>query len=56
MTILPWGNFKDQDISDCPSSYLLWLAENCHWDDNICEEADEEWQYREKYNEHVEDD
>jgi hypothetical protein len=37
------------------SSYLKWLAENCDWDDKICEEADEEWQYREKYNTHRED-
>ena len=38
-----------------PSSYLLWAAENLKveaW----CKAADEEWQWREKYNEHVEDD
>jgi len=37
-----------------PSSYLLWLAENCDWDTKIQEAADEEWQWRERYNEHSE--
>jgi hypothetical protein len=52
---LPWGKFKGREIEDCPSSYLWWLATECDWNDKICEEADEEWQYREKYNEHWEE-
>lgn len=51
---MPWGKFKGKEIYDCPSSYLKWLAENCDWDDKICEEADEEWQHRERYNNHKE--
>jgi hypothetical protein len=54
MTTMPWGKFKGLKIHKLPSSYLKWLAENCDWDDKICEEADEEWQWREKHNEHYE--
>ena len=50
--ILPWGRFKGKYLHSCPSSYLKWLAEGCEWDDKICEAADEEWQHRERYNEH----
>jgi hypothetical protein len=52
--IMPWGKYKNQYIHTLPSSYLKWLAENCDWDDVICEAADEEWQYRERYNCHKE--
>lgn len=54
MTTMPWGKYKGLKIHKLPSSYLKWLAENCDWDDKICEEADQEWQWREKYNEHFE--
>jgi hypothetical protein len=38
-----------------PSEYLLWVAENLKVE-SWCKKADDEWQWREKYNEHVEDD
>ena len=38
-----------------PSSYLKWASENLKID-KFATIADEEWQWREKYNEHVEDD
>lgn len=49
---MPWGKHKGKYIHSCPSSYLKYLAENCEWDDTICEAADEEWQWRERNNEH----
>ena len=57
--IMPWGKFKGQDLESLPSSYLRWLAENIVEDKSqrnkdICLAADKEWQYREKYNCHVE--
>lgn len=50
--IIPFGKYKGQELESLPSSYLLWLAENCDWNDKVCEAADEEWQYREHYNLH----
>jgi len=53
---MPYGNHKDEEIEDLPSDYLGWIAEN--WDENsiideeICRLADEEFQYRTKYNCH----
>lgn len=51
---MPFGKFKDIEIHKLPSSYLRWLAENCDWNDVICNAADEEWQWREHYNQHRE--
>lgn len=52
--IMPFGKFRGHEIDTLPSSYLHWLAQNCDWNVMICEEADEEWQYRERYNVHKE--
>ena len=48
---MPWGKFQKFEIEDIPSSYLKWLARDCD-DDEIATAADEEWRYRDKYNEH----
>jgi len=48
---MPWGKFKGKEMEDIPSGYLRWLAENCK-DEKVCCAADEEYQWREKYNEH----
>lgn len=48
---MPWGKFKGYFMHAIPSGYLKWLAENCE-DDEICYAADEEWQWRERNNEH----
>lgn len=53
--VMPFGNFKGTEINKLPSSYLYWLATNCDWNDIICEAADEEYQYRQKYGGHWED-
>lgn len=42
---MPFGKHKGEEIEDLPSSYLKWLAENMDNED-ICLEADEEYQYR----------
>jgi hypothetical protein len=54
-TIMPFGKYKGRYLHTLPSSYLLWLAENCDWNEQICEEADEEWQHRDRYNAHREE-
>jgi len=51
---MPWGKHKGEYIDGLPSSYLYWLANDCDWDIKIQEAADEEWQWRERYNEHNE--
>lgn len=48
---MPFGKYIGQDLEDIPSSYLRWLAENCD-DDEICEAADEEYQWREANRKH----
>lgn len=48
---MPFGKHKGKEIKDLPSSYLKWLAENCE-DEKICNEADEEYQWRDKWGEH----
>ena len=49
---MPWGKFKGKEIWRLPSPYLKWVAENFDKKD-ICEAADAEWQWREKYDQHV---
>lgn len=51
---MPFGQYRGIEIDKLPSSYLHWLAENCDWNDAVCEAADEEWQFREHYNSHAE--
>ena len=53
---LPFGKFKGTEIEECPSSYLDWLAVNCDWNDKVQQEADDEYQHREHYNTHFEED
>jgi len=50
--IMPWGKHRGKYLHTLPSGYLRWLAENCDWDAVIQTEADAEWQWRERYNEH----
>jgi len=48
---LPWGAFKGKELSEIPSAYLRWLAENCD-NEKICAAADKEWRWREKFDLH----
>lgn len=49
---MPFGKHRGKDIEDIPSSYLRWLSLNCD-DEEIAENADEEYQHRERYNCHI---
>lgn len=51
--VMPWGRHIGKVLSDLPSSYLGWLAEECH-DEDICEAADEEYQWRTDHSAHFE--
>ena len=48
---MPWGKYRGHEIEELPSGYLKWLATECD-NEEIAEEADEEWQHRERYNSH----
>ncbi len=52
---MPWGKYKGTDLEDIPSPYIKWLSEECD-NETIAEEADEEWQFREKFNNHFYED
>ena len=52
---MPWGKHKGKDLEDIPSSYIKWLSEECD-NETIAEEADEEWQFRERFNNHFYED
>ncbi len=48
---MPYGKFKGKEMEDIPSGYLRWIAENFNNED-VCEAADKEYQFREKWNSH----
>lgn len=56
---MPWGKYKDKYIDVIPSNYLRYVAEN--WDEDtrfkkdIIEECDEEWNWREANNCHIDE-
>ena len=54
--IMPWGKFRGELISAIPSNYLSWLKEGGSKDmpvsDEIAEAAEEEYQFRTKWNSH----
>lgn len=54
--IMPFGKYKGRSLYTLPSSYLLWIAENLHentpLNKKIVIEADTEYQFREKHNNH----
>jgi len=49
--IMPYGKYRGKAMHEIPSGYLKWLAENVD-DEIIANEADEEYQHRERYNVH----
>jgi len=51
--IMPYGAYKEKYIHDIPSGYLQWMAENLDDRPDLQEAADEEYQYRERYNCHI---
>lgn len=60
VAIMPYGKHRGKPFYDIPSSYLLWISEHFEEDtkekQGIVEMCDAEWQYREKYNVHFEED
>jgi hypothetical protein len=48
---MPWGIYTGKSLEDIPSSYLKWLSEECD-DDNVCEEADKEYEWRTQWKKH----
>lgn len=48
---MPYGKFAFEALTDIPSWYLKWVAENID-DEIICKNADTEYQFREKHNSH----
>lgn len=52
----PYGpdKYKDKKMEDLPSKFLRWIAENS-FNDRLATAADQEWAFREKFNEHWED-
>lgn len=50
---MPWGKHEGTEIEDIPSSYLMWLMENCD-DEEIVGAAEEEYEYRDDEDEHFE--
>lgn len=49
--IMPWGKHKGRAIEELPSGYLKWLADNCE-DDEICEAAQTEYDFRSTWRTH----
>lgn len=49
--VMPWGKYKGKAIEEIPSHYLKWLADKCE-DDEICEAADTEYQWRTQHGKH----
>lgn len=50
--VITWGAHRGKALSDIPSNYLKWLAENAR-QESICVAAERVWKWREKYQEHV---
>jgi hypothetical protein len=50
--IMPFGAYKGKAIHEIPSGYLKWMAENLDDHPDLQEAADDEYQYRERYNAH----
>lgn len=53
---MPWGKHKGMALSSLPSAYLYWLAtaniEKYPHGKKVAEEADAEWQFRDKHDIH----
>jgi len=56
---MPWGKHKGKELATLPSGYLRWLAENVAESEPrnkaICLAADKEYQHRERYGCHFEE-
>ena len=50
---MPFGKHKGENLYELPSGYLKWLAENCDWNTEVQEEADEEFWHRDQSGTHI---
>jgi hypothetical protein len=50
-TIIHFGKYSGKTIEEIPSGYLKWLIDNCTIDE-ICEAAEQEYEYRSAWNKH----
>lgn len=52
-TIWPHGpaQYKGKRLGSIPSNFIKWIAENAY-DDSIATDADAEWKFRDKFNNH----
>ena len=51
--IWPYGpdKYKGRRMSEIPSGFLKWIAENSFKDD-LAEAASDEWHFRDRFNDH----
>jgi hypothetical protein len=48
---MPFGKHKGKTMEEIPSGYLKWMADKLD-DDDLCEAADAEYQWREQHRKH----
>lgn len=50
--IMPFGDYKGKDLEDIPSDYLLWIIDKVTLNDELVEEAEEEYEFRSNWKTH----
>lgn len=50
--IMPFGFYKDKDLEDIPNDYLHWIINKVTTNDELVEEAEKEFEFREKWKTH----
>ncbi|MGO9372705.1 MAG: putative quorum-sensing-regulated virulence factor [Syntrophobacteraceae bacterium] len=50
--VISFGKYRGKTIEELPSGYLKWIAENVD-DDDLCEAADAEYQWRSQHGTHI---
>jgi len=54
--IIPFGKFKDKEIEEAPSKYLLWLTDQDWFNDKFVQlpnEVVKELEWRDKWDRHI---
>lgn len=50
--IMPFGAHIGKDLEDIPSDYLQWIINKVTTNDELVEEAEKEYEFREKWRTH----
>lgn len=50
--VLQFGKFIGKDLEEVPSDYLKWIINNVTTDEELIEEAEKEYEFREKWRTH----